>query len=102
MDNFWSTILRKVTEIDQKKLKLICFNLALNKGLRAVAKGYHKRLALVQIMDRIQRYAHSLTLALLLYDETGHSIGLFLQYSTARAFNSSGENLSKYSRCHSV
>ena len=28
VDNFWSTILRKVTEIDQKELKLICFNSA--------------------------------------------------------------------------
>ena len=26
MDNFWSPILRKVTEIDQNELKLICFN----------------------------------------------------------------------------
>ena len=48
--NFWSTILRKVAVNDQNELKLICFNLPLNNGLRAIAIICHKQLALVQIM----------------------------------------------------
>ena len=54
VDNFWSTILRKVAVNDQKELKLICFNLPLNSGLRAVAIICHKQLALVQTMYTIQ------------------------------------------------
>ena len=56
VDNFWSTILRKVAVNDQNELKLICFNLPLNSGLWSAAINYQKRLALGQIADRNIRH----------------------------------------------
>ena len=54
VDNFWSTILRKVAVNDQKELKLICFNLPLNNGLRAITIICQKQLALGQIADKTE------------------------------------------------